>query len=208
MNLSESLPGVIFVMIGPGGAGKNAIMRAIIAGSRCVAQLPTATTRPMRSDEKQGREHHFVSRETFQALLSEGQLLEYQEVTPGKFYGIPRRLVLDCLRAGKAQIADIDVLGAQKLAAAFPQNVVPIFVTVPGATLAAQLTVLEERMRLRADAVTDIDCRLQRAAAIELPYQSCCDHIVVNDRLSSAIEATRHIIDQELAARHLPATTS
>lgn len=203
MSALESLPGVIFVMIGPGGAGKNAIMRAIIAGSPSVRQLPTATTRPMRADEKQGREHHFVNLGTFRKMLSDGQLLEHQEVTPGKFYGIPRQLVVDCLRAGKARIADIEVLGAQKLAAAFPQNVVQIFVTVPGAKIAAQLTVLEERMRLRADAITDIESRLQRAAEIELPYQSRCDHIVVNDRLSSAIEATRHIIDRELAARHL-----
>lgn len=208
MSASESLPGVIFVMIGPGGAGKNAIMRAIIAGSPSVRQLPTATTRPMRPDEKQGREHHFVSLETFRKMLSDGQLLEHQEVTPGKFYGIPRQLVVDCLRAGKARIADIEVLGAQKLAAAFPQNVVQIFVTVPGAKMAAQLTVLEERMRLRADAITDIDSRLQRAAEIELPYQSRCDHIVVNDRLSSAIEATRRIIDRELAARRLQEATS
>ena len=208
MSASESLPGVIFVMIGPGGAGKNAIMRAIIAGSPSVRQLPTATTRPLRPDEKQGREHHFVSLETFRKMLSDGQLLEHQEVTPGKFYGIPRQLVVDCLRAGKARIADIEVLGAQKLAAAFPQNVVQIFVTVPGAKLAAQLTVLEERMRLRADAITDIDSRLQRAKEIELPYQSRCDHIVVNDRLSSAIEATRHIIDRELAARRLQEATS
>ncbi len=203
MSALESLPGVIFVMIGPGGAGKNAIMRAIIAGSPSVRQLPTATTRPMRADEKQGREHHFVNLGTFRKMLSDGQLLEHQEVTPGKFYGIPRQLVVDCLRAGKARIADIEVLGAQKLAAAFPQNVVQIFVTVPGAKLAAQLTVLEERMRRRADAITDIESRLQRAAEIELPYQSRCDHIVVNDRLSSAIEATRHIIDRELAARRL-----
>lgn len=203
MSASESLPGVIFVMIGPGGAGKNAIMRAIIAGSPSVRQLPTATTRPMRPDEKQGREHHFVSLATFRKMLSDRQLLEHQEVTPGKFYGIPRQLVVDCLRAGKARIADIEVLGAQKLAAAFPQNVVQIFITVPGAKLAAQLTVLEERMRRRADAITDIESRLQRAAEIELPYQSRCDHIVVNDRLSSAIEATRHIIDRELAARRL-----
>lgn len=208
MSASESLPGVIFVMIGPGGAGKNAIMRAIIAGSPSVRQLPTAATRPMRPDEEQGREHHFVSLETFRKLLSDGQLLEYQEVTPGKFYGIPRQLAVDCLRAGKARIADIEVLGAQKLAAAFPQNVVQIFVTVPGEQIAAQLTVLEERMRRRADAITDIDSRLQRAAEIELPYQSRCDHIVVNARLSSAIAATRHIIDRELAARRLQEATA
>lgn len=208
MSAPESLSGVIFVMIGPGGAGKNAIMRAIIAGSRSVRQLPTATTRPMRHDERQGREHHFVSMQAFRKLLRDGQLLEYQEVTPGKFYGIPRQLALDCLRAGKARIADIEVLGAKKLAAAFPQNVVQIFVTVPGAKMAAQLKVLEERMRLRADAITDIDSRLQRAEAIELPYQSRCDHIVVNDRLSSAIETTRQIIDRELTARHLQEATA
>ncbi len=205
MSASESLPGVIIVMIGPGGAGKNAIMRAIIAGSPNLRQLPTATTRPMRSDEQAGREHHFMSRQTFRNLLNEGQLLEYQEVTPGKFYGIPRQLVLDCLGAGKARIADIDVMGAQKLAAAFPDNVVQIFVTVPGAKLAAQLAVLKERMQLRADAFTDIESRLQRAQALELPYQSYCDHIVVNDCLSSAITATRRIIEQELAARRLQA---
>ncbi|MCY4144954.1 MAG: hypothetical protein OXE95_05360 [Chloroflexi bacterium] len=208
MNASESLPGVIFVMIGPGGAGKNAIMRAIIADSPSLRQLPTATTRPMRLDEEQGREHHFMSMAAFKKLLSAGQLLEYQEVTPGKFYGVPRQLALDCLRAGKARIADIEALGAKKLAAAFPQNVVQIFVTVPGANMAAQLTVLAERMRQRADAITDISCRLQRAEAIELPYQSQCDHIIVNDRLSSAIAAARRIIDRELAARHLPEATA
>jgi len=208
VSASESLPGVIFVMIGPGGAGKNAIMRAIIAGSRSIRQLPTATTRPMRPDEKQGREHHFVSRVIFRHMLRDGQLLEHQEVTPGKYYGIPRQLVIDCLQAGKARIADIEVLGAQKLATAFPQNVVQIFVTVPGAKIDAQLNVLEERMRLRADTITDIDSRLQRAKEIELPYQSRCDHIVVNDRLSSAIEATRQIIEAEMAARRLQEAAS
>lgn len=208
MSASESLPGVIFVMIGPGGAGKNAIMRAIIACSPSLRQLPTATTRPMRSDEEQGREHHFVSRANFKKLLSDGQLLEHQEVTPGKFYGIPRQLVLDCLRAGKARIADIEVFGAQKLSAAFPRNVVQIFVTVPGENMDDQLKVLEERMRLRADAFTDIESRLQRAEQIELPYQNHCDHIVVNDCLESAIAAARDIINRELAARCLQEATA
>ena len=203
MSASESLPGVIFVMIGPGGAGKNAIMRAVIAGSPTVRQLPTATTRPMRADEQQGREHHFVSMDGFRRLLSAGQLLEYQEVTPGKFYGIPRQLVIDCLRTGEARIADIEVYGAQKLAAAFPNNTVQIFVTVPGAKLQSQLNLLRERMQRRADAFTDIDSRLRRAQEVELPYQDKCDHIVVNDCLSSAIEATGDIIERELTARRL-----
>ena len=56
-----------------------------------------------------------------------------------------------------------------------------IFVTVPGADTAEQLAVLQKRMQERADAYTDIDQRLQRAEALELPYQSRCDYVVVND---------------------------
>ena len=147
MALSENLPGVIFVMIGPGGAGKNAIMKAVIAAFPAMKQLATATTRPMRADEKQGREHLFVSEQQFQEMISRNELLEHQEVTPGKFYGIPRRTVMEALTAGAARIADIEVLGAIELAAAYPQNVVQVFVTVPGDDIAQQLAVLEERMR-------------------------------------------------------------
>ena len=203
MSAAQKLQGVVFVMIGPGGAGKNAIMRAIIAESSLLRQLPTATTRAMRPGEKQGREHLFVSESEFRQMLQCGELLEHQEVTPGKFYGVPRQLVIDCLEAGETRIADIEVLGARKLAAAFPQNVAQVFVTVPGADIKAQLDVLRQRMESRADPTTDIANRLRRARAIELPYQSKCDHVVVNDDLASAIEATRRIIERELAARDL-----
>lgn len=200
MSASERLSGLIIVMVGPGGAGKNAIMKAIIARSPEIMQLATATTRPMRADEAQGREHHFVDNQHFQCLIAAGQLLEFQEVTPGKFYGIPRQTVSDVLAAGKIRIADIEVLGAKELAAAFPENVIQIFVTVPGADIAAQLELLERRMRQRADQDTDIDQRLQRAKALELPYQPHCDYTVVNDELGQAISATMAIIEGEVRA--------
>ena len=205
MSLSESLPGVIFVMIGPGGAGKNAIMKAVISAMPAIQQLATATTRPMRADEQQGREHLFVSEQTFRKMIRDDELLEHQEVTPGKLYGIPRQTVIDGLRAGAARIADIEVLGAIELAAAYPRNVVQLFVTVPGADSAAQLDLLGERMRGRADAATDIEQRLERARTLELPYQTRCDYIVVNDNLAQAIETTASFIRREMAARQLQA---
>ena len=79
---------------------------------------------------------------------------------------------------------------------------------MPGADISAQLDVLRQRMESRADPTTDIARRLQRARDIELPYQSQCDHIVVNDDLASAIEATRRIIEGELAARGLLEATT
>ena len=203
MNSSEKPRGVIFVMIGPGGAGKNAIMKAIISRHDRIRQLATATTRPMRADEKQGREHKFVSYEQFCSMIKNDQLLEFQEVTPGKLYGIPRQTVTDCLLGGEIRVADIEVLGAQKLVDAFPENVIQIFVTVPGSTIEAQLKVLQGRMRRRDDGITDIEQRLERARTLELPYQQDCDYLVVNDTLKSAIKTAETFIQAELARRHL-----
>ncbi len=200
---SGTLSGVIFVMIGPGGAGKNAIMKAIIARHMGVQQLATATTRPMRADEEQGREHLFISTETFQQMITNDELLEFQEVTPSKFYGIPRQAVAESLSQGETRIADIEVLGARALVTAFPENVVQIFVTVPGETLDDQLDVLESRMLKRDDNTTNIEKRLERAKVLELPYQSQCDYVVVNDTLEHAIDLVADIIQQELKNRQL-----
>ena len=203
MTPSQNLTGLIFVMIGPGGAGKSAIMKAIIAQSDHIRQLATATTRAMRADEQPGREHLFVTPSRFRQMIKAGKLLEYQEVTPNKLYGIPRQTVVDSLSSGDIRIADIEVLGAKALTAAFPEHAVRIFVTVPGSDIAAQLRVLEERMRQRNDRATDIDQRLKRAQRLELPYQNECDYVVVNDRLSRAIDDTRAIIHSELRRRSL-----
>jgi len=199
----ENLPGVIFVMIGPGGAGKNAIMKAIISAFPAIEQLATATTRAMRADETQGREHLFVSERAFRKMISDNELLEHQEVTPGKLYGITRRTVEDVLSAGAARIADIEVLGAIALAAAYPRNIVQLFVTVPGVDSEAQLALLEERMRTGSDDATDIEQRLERARRLELPYQNRCDYIVVNADLGRAIERTSAIIHGEMVERQL-----
>ena len=203
MNSCENLRGLILVMIGPGGAGKNAIMKAIIEHYANIQQLATATTRDIRSGEQQGREHLFVSLQQFRSMVANDELLEHQEVTPGKFYGIPRQTVVDCLKCARVRIADIEVLGAGKLARAYPQNVVQVFVTVPGETIAEQSSVLEARMRRRDDGATDIRHRLDRARTLELPYQSQCDYVVVNDTLVAAIAATRAIVDKELSRRGL-----
>jgi guanylate kinase len=178
-------------------------MKAIIAGFPGILQLATATTRPMRADEKQNREHLFLSEPEFKRMICAGELLEHQEVTAGKFYGIPRATVNEVMAAGAVRIADIEVLGAMELAAAFPNNVVQVFVTVPGNSVPEQLTLLRRRMQVRDDAITDIDQRLERARRLELPYQSRCDYIVVNDELAHAIDATAAIINRELEARHL-----
>lgn len=199
----DTLSGVIFVLIGPGGAGKNVMMKAVQKVYSDVQQLATATTRAMREGEQQGRDHLFVSETEFRQMIANNELLEYQEVTPNRFYGIPRKIVQESLASGKILIADIEVLGAQKLLKEFTSNVVQIFVTVPGDTREEVLKILKKRMEARADNATAIEERLERAIALELPYKPHCQYVIVNDILEDAVQELSEIIRHEREKRQL-----
>src|SRR5215831_12853036 len=83
--------GLLFVLVGPTAVGKNTIMQEVIKRVPRLRQLPTVTTRSPRPGEQEGREHFFVTREKFDQLQTDGELIEAQEVHPGKFYGTPRQ---------------------------------------------------------------------------------------------------------------------
>lgn len=190
--------GLLFVLVGPGGAGKNALMRAVMPRIDNMRQLATATTRKKRDHETDGREHLFLSLEQFQAMINNHALLEYQEVTPGKFYGIPRQSVEDQLNAGLDLIADIEVLGARILRETYPTETILVFITVPGDTEEEILNTLQDRMRTpdRNEDEKLIQQRLERARELELPFASQCDYVIVNDELERASGELYEIIMQ------------
>src|SRR5689334_10943898 len=90
--INTTCHGVLFVMVGPSGTGKNEIMRQVMTRLGKLGQLATATTRAMRPSEQHGREHFFVTRPEFDTLIKQGDLVEYQEVYPGTFYGTLRKV--------------------------------------------------------------------------------------------------------------------
>ncbi|MCA9915135.1 MAG: hypothetical protein KC496_17390 [Anaerolineae bacterium] len=206
MMIGEKQRGLLFVMVGPGGTGKNTLMNEVME-QLSLKQLATATTRPMRPTEEQGREHHFVSPEEFRRMIANNELLEYQEVTTDKFYGIPRSAVKTPLDEGTNLIADIDVLGAKIVRETFPEDVVLIFVTVPGTSLEDQLATLRERMLQRlgheptAADIEHIDERLERARTLELPFAKECNYILVNDHLETTAQQLNKIIRQKIQER-------
>lgn len=199
--------GLFFVFVGPGGTGKNTLMKIIMEKYPELQQLATATTRDMRPGEKQGRERIFVSLNRFRQMIARNELLEYQEVTPGKFYGIPRESVDSVLDKGEHLIADIEVRGAEVVLNSYADDVVIIYVTVPGATQAEQLETLKERMLHRLDRPpTDADWevinqRLKRAENMEFPFSEKCEHIIVNDDLNVAAEQIDNIVKNAIATR-------
>jgi len=205
--ISEKQRGLIFVLVGPGGTGKNTLMNKIMERHDNIKQLATATTRPMRPGEQQNREHQFVTFERFQEMIANKELLEYQEVTPGRLYGIPRTGVEAKLDAGQFLVADIDVYGAKVLKNTYPDDAVLIFVTVPGDSVQEKLAILRERMldRFEGEPTASnrqlIQERLQRAQAIEFPFADQCDFMIVNDNKEEAVAKLHTIITTKLKER-------
>ncbi len=192
MTESDSLTGVLFVLVGPAGVGKNTIMKHVMEKLPILHQLPTVTTRNIRPGEQEGREHLFVSLDKFQEILADNGLIEHQEVYPGMFYGTPRKQLNEALGHGEKLIADIEVVGAGNLRIAFPDNTVLIFVAPP------TLGDLEIRLRTRGNmSEQEIHNRLQRAAR-EMPFAEQCDYRIVNDNLDTSVEAVVNIISHEL----------
>ncbi|QPC81515.1 guanylate kinase [Phototrophicus methaneseepsis] len=196
--------GLLFVMVGPGGAGKNTIMSIAIERLDNLSKLITATTRPMRPGEINGVNYQFVDLAQFREMIDRDELLEHQEVTKGKFYGIPRANVDTYLDNGHDLVADIEVLGARILRQTYPSDTVMIFLTVPGNTEEEVLTTLRERMEQRRDNPTVIEERLLRARLLELPFQVECDYVIVNDDIDRTAEELITIIQQERMARRHP----
>ena len=198
--------GLLFVIVGPGGSGKNTLMNTIMQRHPQIKQLATATTRPMRSNEQQGREHEFVTEERFREMIANDELLEHQEVTTGVFYGIIRASVENQLKSGQHLMADIEVYGAEILREKFPSDTVLIFVTVSGITLEEKLEKLRKRMLERIEKPTAEDTvriqeRIDRARELEFPYQKECEIVIVNDDKNRAVKELEQFVLSKIAER-------
>jgi guanylate kinase len=191
--------GLLFILVGPTGAGKNTIMNAALNRLKHIRQLPTATTRAIRENEQEGREHYFLTREAFEELIANDGLLEHQNVH-GRLYGVPRVTVAQAIDAEQDRIADIDVLGAMNVRAAFPDNTVIIFVQ-PGASDDVMGT-LRDRLNQRGEKSEEIERRLERVP-LEMSYAPLCDYLIINEDLDEATETLCSIVIAERSRRAL-----
>lgn len=192
MTVAKDRLGLLFVLVGPGGVGKNTLMKGVLSRISSLKQLPTATTRPARENEQHGREHMFLSHGEFQQLIDDQALIEYQEVSPGHFYGVPRQTVEDAISEQRDLIADIEIYGAEILRHEFTQSTVLVYVVPPS------LDQLIDQMRNRGSTEDLIASRMRRAE-IELKFAPLCDYVIVNDDLERAGEEMYEIVRSEQA---------
>jgi guanylate kinase len=130
--------GLIFLVAGPSGAGKNTIMKRVLFLLSDLEPIITHTTRARRPDEVEEVDHHFVTEEEFERLKSAGELAESQTMF-GHQYGSLKRRLEWAIEQGVDLISDYDVLGAETLAKLYPDNVVTIFIWVPPEVLLQRL---------------------------------------------------------------------
>lgn len=187
--------GIFYVLVGPSGAGKNTLMRRVKTFIPDLTQVPTMTTREMRDNEQEGREHRFVTPERFQQAIDHNELVEWQRVHNDDLYGTPRDVVETSVALGTDLIADIEFLGAEQLREAFPQHTVLIFVTP------SDLRILAERIMQRGDiAPEELAGRLNRAR-FEMTFAPECEYLVINNVREAAAEALRRIVATERSKR-------
>ncbi len=167
--------GHLIILSGPSGAGKSTVVRELLANCPLPIELSvSATTRPPRASEVEGREYQFVTKDEFEQLRQTDQFLEFKEVFGrGDWYGTPRKQVELGLQSGKWMLLEIDVQGALSIMEKCP-DVISFFVH-PGS-----LEELAIRLRRRG---TDNEQAIQRrleVAAEELQALKHYRHEVIN----------------------------
>lgn len=189
--------GLLLVISSPSGAGKTSLAKRLTQQRPDLALSVSATTRPPRPGEADGREYHFVSQERFAAMVDQNAFLEWAEVHEHR-YGSPRAPIMERLQLGADVLFDIDWQGARSIRAAAAQDTVSVFILPPS------MAVLESRLRSRAQDAEDVIVRRLARARHEIAQWDAYDYVIVNDDFETAYDrlAAIYAAERERRARN------
>lgn len=186
----------LLVLSSPSGGGKTTIARSLLDGRDDLGYSVSATTRPVRPGEEDGKAYHFLTRDEFQRRVAAGAFVEWAEYG-SNLYGTLWSEVEAQFSQGRIAVLDIDVQGARQIRAAMPESVL-VFVLPPTAA------VLAERLRARNTEPAERIRQRLNVAALEVGAAPSYDYVVENDNLVAAVSHVAAIIEAELhrASRH------
>jgi guanylate kinase len=172
--------GRLLVVSGPSGSGKSSIVRELL--DRLDVEFSVSvTTRLPRPGERHGDHYNFVSRRDFEAMIENGELLEWA-IYNNRFYGTPAAPIEQAVAEGRDILLEIEIQGARQVREQRPDAVM-FFVAPPS------MDELERRLRRRGDtSEEDIEDRLEIAEQEMQEAPILFDHVIVNDDLDRAIE--------------------
>ena len=194
--MAEGTPkhhGLLIVLCGPSGVGKSTISRRLAEQSD-VAYTVSATTRPKKEKDDEGKTYEHIAQNEFFRRLDGDEFLEYAHVY-GHYYGTPKHPALDYLASGRDVLLEIDVQGALQVRYQY-SNALMIFILPPNGQ------TLKHRLDTRGrDSVEDVSKRF-RAARREISMAKgsrAFDYYVFNDDLERAVGEMMNIIRNERA---------
>ncbi|MAG96648.1 MAG: guanylate kinase [Alphaproteobacteria bacterium] len=186
--------GLMLALSSPSGAGKTTLAKGLLAQEDNIAMSISATTRPPRDGEIEGRDYHFVDAARFEEMVADRQLLESATVF-GHNYGTPAEPIEAALSAGTDILFDIDWQGMQQLRQRARADLVSVFILPPSAG------ELERRLRERGLDAADVVASRMAQAANEMSHWPEYDYIVVNDDMAQAQDRVRTILYAERLKR-------
>lgn len=186
------MKGKFIIVSAPSGAGKTTIVRRLMQAGLNLEFSVSAASRPPRANEINGRDYFFISIEAFREKISNGELLEWQEVYKDNYYGTLKREVERIWNRGHHVLFDVDVQGGINLKKLSPEITLSIFIMPPS------LEELGKRLRLRStETEENITRRLEKAAS-EITFSGQFDKIIINDDLDKAVHEAIQTVSQFL----------
>jgi guanylate kinase len=187
--------GLLIILSSPSGAGKSTLARGLRDWDPAILFSVSATTRPARPGEVDGRDYHFRSHAAFEEMVAQGEMLEHAEVF-GHLYGSPLRPVEEAIGRGQDVIFDIDWQGGQQIRnSALGQDVVSIFVLPPS------IAALEARLNGRGQDSAEVIARRMAQSQSEISHWDAYDYVLVNDDLEQSQAALQTILEAERMRR-------
>ena len=184
--MRDRAEGVLVVLAAPSGAGKTTIAQALVEREEDFVFSVSATTRPPRGGEEDGKDYLFVSGSEFREMVAKGEFAEWAEVH-GELYGTPRKSLSRERSLGHNVVLDIDVQGARQIREAVPEALL-LFILPPS------IEVLFGRLIGRGSDGEEAIRRRLNTALEELQTTEDFDFIVINDDLEGAISEVRDLV--------------
>lgn len=192
--LRKTRKGAMFILDGPSGAGKNAIISELMKKDPMLKFSVSVTNRKPRKGEVDGIDYHFISDEEYEKLLLEDAFYEHVDSDYDVKYGTLRKEVDDFLMIGQDVLFDLDFPGIVQMKGRAGDNVVTIGILPPS------FKRLKQRLIDRGDDIEVINKRMKKFRT-RLSYMSSYDYVVINDKLEESVAKLQRIISGERMKR-------
>ncbi len=196
--------GGIFIISGPSGSGKATLLVELFKKCPDIKFSISSVTRGMREGEVEGQKYNFISREKFESMIENDQLLEHNTYV-GNYYGTPKAPVMEASENGYDIIIEVDVNGAKQIREKL-REAISIFIMPPS------FEELKRRLSGRGTESAEVIKQRMESSLSEIQRATEYDYIVVNDDIETAVndimtimsssslmlKRQKHIIDEVL----------